>query len=85
MMDFIEDFSSSGTDCVTIIVNDHDELLKLHPGRWEIGNVIKFCKDQLPAFDLSEWTEAFTRAAQIINDATKTVTSNKNCNTKING
>lgn len=88
MIDYIEDFASSGTDCITMIVNEYDVLIALHPGRWSVENVLKFCADYVHSTEFSDlsteqWKEAFTKAAEIVNTAVKAMNNNKTSNTKI--
>ena len=88
MIDYIEDFASSGTDCITMIVNEYDVLIALHPGRWGVNNVLKFCEDYVHCREFSDlsteqWKEAFTKAAEIVNTAVKAMNDNKTSNTKI--
>ena len=88
MIDYIEDFASSGTDCITMIVNEYDVLLALHPGRWSVDNVLKFCVDYIEsreniAVDVDQFRITFAEAAKIVNDAIGKMNDNKTSNTKI--
>ncbi len=88
MLDYIEDFTSSGTDCITMIVNEYDVLLSLHPGRWGVDNVLKFCTDYVEsqenrACDPDQIRTTLIKAAEIVNNAIDSLNDNKTSNTKI--